>query len=115
VRLVELVRVANINGCALCGLTPSRHPVQGFGHMDDTENELITTKEFIRPLASLLARRRAYRTLDGRELAGIDEDTGEPNTDLVRTTCRCGAATIVTPSRADIARCGACIYAAAHP
>jgi hypothetical protein len=106
-----MIVTPNLNGCALCGLAPEQHPVQGFGHMNDTKRKLATAKDFIEPATDLVARRRAYRTANGRELAGIDSDTGEPNTDLVRAACRCGATTIVTPSRADIARCGACISA----
>lgn len=102
----------NINGCALCGLFASQHPVQGFGHMNDTKAGLITTKEFVKPTADLIARRKQYRTLNGLELAETNSATGEPTTDLVRTTCRCGNATLVTPSRVVIARCGPCIRAA---
>jgi hypothetical protein len=105
----EVLVTPNLLGCAWCGAPVDRHPVQGFGHMNDTKNGLVTSKDFVEPSADLVARRRAYRTANGRELAGFDPSTGEPNTDLVQATCRCGAATIVTPSRADIARCGSCI------
>jgi hypothetical protein len=110
-RHAEMLVTPDLLGCAWCGAPAERHPVQGYGHMNDTKNGLVTSKDFAEPSADLVERRRAYRTANGRELAGIDSDTGEPNTDLVRATCRCGATTIVTPSRADIARCGACISA----
>jgi hypothetical protein len=55
----HLVTVANVNGCALCGLTEDRHPVQGFGHMDDTVRKVVTTKAFVRPSANLIGRASA--------------------------------------------------------
>lgn len=107
-----MVTVADLHGCALCGGPASHHPVQGFGHMDDTKLGLTTTKGFVEPSPDLLARRQARRMIGGHEIAEFNSITGEPVTNLIRTTCSiCESPTLTTPERAEISRCGACIAA----
>lgn len=107
----QLVTVADLNGCALCGLTEGRHPVIGLGHMDDTAHGVTITKEFVRPSANLLARRIQRRQSGGYPLAEIDASTGEPRTSLVKATCRCGATAVATLDQAPTARCSTCVLA----
>jgi hypothetical protein len=110
-RMKPLIVVADLDGCALCGLTEGRHPVLGFGHMNDTRNGLVTTKLFVKPSTDLLRERRAARRVDGYDIAEFHPVTGEPTTHFVRTTCRCGADALATRERVAAARCSACITA----
>jgi hypothetical protein len=107
----HLVTVADLNGCALCGLPEDRHPVLGFGHVDDVAHGLTTTKAFVRPSANLLGARIARRQSGGYPLAEIDAVTGEPRTSLVKATCRCGATAVATLEQAPTARCSVCVLA----
>lgn len=104
-----MVTVADLNCCALCPLPEAAHPVQGFGHMDDTKNGRTTLKDFVAPSADLLAHRRQAR-MDGRyEIAEVHPATGEPTTHFVRAACRCGATALATREQAAHARCSACV------
>jgi hypothetical protein len=107
----HLVTVADVNGCALCGLTEDRHPVLGFGHMDDVKHKLTTIKAFVRPSMNLLGARIRGRQSGGFPLAEIDPVTGSPRTSLVVATCRCGATAVATLEQAPTARCAVCILA----
>jgi hypothetical protein len=107
----QLVTVADVNGCALCGLAEGRHPVLGLGHMDDVAHGVTTTKDFVVPSANLLGARIRRRQSGGFPLAEIDGTTGEPRTSLVVATCRCGATAVATLNQAPTARCSVCILA----
>lgn len=103
----ELVTVADLNGCAWCGIPEAGHDDRpGVRHLPAT-----APQGFQAPSHLLLARRRAVRVVNGRQIAAIHGVTGEPTTHLVKCVCRCGAACLATPERADTARCTPCISA----
>lgn len=104
-----MVTVPDVNGCALCPVPEAGHPVQGFGHMDDTKKKLTTTKDFVAPSPDLIARRQRARTAGGYEIAETHPVTGEPTTHFVRSHCRCGATALATLEHASNPRCSSCI------
>ena len=97
----ERVVVADLNGCALCGIPEPSHGVRpGLGHISDDR------KGFVAPSEVLLARREKVRFVDGRRIGAFDPTTGMPTTHLVECVCPCGATALATPERAATARCG---------
>lgn len=106
----ELVTVADLAGCALCGIPEKTHGDRlGLGHFPDD-----VTNAFVAPSELLLARRQQVRQVNGLPLAAVDPSTGEPITGLVVCVCRCGATALATPERADGARCAPCTLADAE-
>ena len=83
-----------------------RTEVFGFGHLG------VPGKKFYGPSAGLLARRKAAQLepTTGLPYGAFNPPTGQPLTHLVRATCRCGSVTMVTPERADGARCSGCLH-----
>jgi hypothetical protein len=103
----ELVTVADLHGCAWCGISEARHDDRpGVRHLPPT-----APQGFQAPSQVLLARRRAVRVVGGRPIGAIHPVTGEPTTSLVKCECRCGAVALATPKRAASARCAPCIEA----
>jgi len=114
-----VITCADLNGCALCGISQDAHPaeVYGLGHMDTPPGVapvVVPPKGFVPPSAELVMVRKSRRMANGYELAEIDGATGEPRTHLVITQCRCGAKALATPERVVGARCGACSLADAE-
>ena len=103
----ELVTVADLNGCALCGVAEKAHGERyGLSHISDD-----APKTYVPPSELLLARRTQTRQAGGRPLGAINPDTGQPLTNLVVCVCRCGATALATPERAEGARCAPCTWA----
>lgn len=105
---------ADLHGCALCGIPSGKHPavVHGLGHMPRTRPDGQRSNPpsgFVAPPNDLVRVRAAQRMPGGLPLAGIDPDTGQPNTHLVKTACRCGAVALAAPDQVVGARCGPCI------
>ncbi|MFI5891967.1 hypothetical protein ACIA5D_17840 [Actinoplanes sp. NPDC051513] len=74
----ELVTVACVHGCALCGIPEGTHGERlGLGHLSDD-----APKTFVAPSDLLLVRRFRERQAGGREIAAFHPITGQPITNL---------------------------------
>lgn len=105
--MTEVVTTPHPDGCALCGLPEDGHDQRyGMAHLGTGR-----PTSYVRPSPDLLARRKARRVVDCREIAEFHPVTGEVTTHFVRVTCACGAGLVATPERAATARCEACTRA----